>query len=287
MTITAPEMTGQSWLTAYFGDIFGGSFTSVAEDAYSLYLQTGSVEQALDLIRRSDAYKARFPGMAALQKAGRPITEAAYLDIERQRVAIARMFDLPPGFYDEPADHAAAIASEQSPAEFQRRLTAWQTWERETRSDRINEEEIRRQFAAAGLVASDGDFLAAAIDPNRALGAIEQRLQAGLVSASAVRSGFGALTIEEGLSLADRGVTRDQAAQGFGALADSRELMTGLPGEAGADTIGRTEQIGAAFAADAPARQRIERARRRRQGEFEGGAGVTTGRSGLAGLGSA
>lgn len=281
-----PAMTGASWLSAYFGDIFGGSFTSVAEDAYTLYLQTGSIEQALDFIRKSDAYKARFPGMAALQKAGRPISEGAYLDLERNYAQIARTFDLPPGFYDQPDDFAKLIGGEVSPVEWQRRLTAWQTYERETR-DPVAEQAIRQQFAAAGLVASDGDFLAAAIDPTKAVSAIERRLEAGLVSAQAVRSGYGGLSIEEGLTLADRGVTRDQAAQGFGALADAREVFAPLPGEIGADTIGRQTQLDAAFAGDSMARRRIEQQRRRRQAEFEGGGGVTGGRSGLAGLGSA
>lgn len=278
-------MTGASWLSTYFGDIFGGSFTSVAEEAYSLYLQTNSIEQALDFIRKSDAYKARFPGMAALQKLRRPVTEAAYLDLERTYRQIGTRFGIPAEFFDTNF-LGAVIGREKSPAEFQDQVQAWADYERETR-DPVQEQEINRQFAALGLVPDDGDYLMALLRPDVAPAFITRRLEAGLVSAQASRSGFGALSIDEGLTLADRGVTTDQAAQGFGALADSREVFTPLPGEAGADTIDREAQIGAAFGADSMARQRIERARRRRQGEFEGGSGVSGGRSGLAGLGSA
>lgn len=278
--------SGAGFLSAFFGGIFGGGFTEVAEEAYQAWLRGTPIEQVLETIRSSEPYKARFPGMTALRAAGRPISEAAYLDIERQFTQVARQFDLPPGFYDEPADFGRLIGGEVSPSEWQRRLTTWQAYERETR-DPVAAAEVARQFQAAGLgVPSDGDFLAAVIDPTKGIAAIERRLEAARIGTESVRAGFGALSVDESLSLADQGVTREQATSGFGALAESRELFSGLAGEVGADTLGRGEQIGAAFGTDAAARRRLERQARRRAGEFGGTASAGITRGGLTGLGA-
>lgn len=279
-----PTDSARAWLANYFGSIFGDALQEEAQATYEVFLRTGSEVMALDYLRNTAGYKARFAGMAALRERGRPISEAAYLDLERSYTQIARQFDLPPGFYDDPSDFGKLIGSEVSPMEYQRRLGAWQTYERQSRSPEF-EAEVRSQFAALGLSPSDGDFLAAVIDPERGVDAIERRLNASLVGAEARRSGFGALAADQALSLADQGVTQDQARQGFSVLSDSTELFGGLAGEAGADTIGREEQLGAVFTGDSASRRRIERQRNRRTAEFGGDSSGGVGRSGLAGLG--
>lgn len=282
---TAEEKSALAIVKEQFRIVFGVDFGDAATEAYDVYLDTGSLDLALIAFRASDAYKARFPAMEALRRAGRPISEAAYLDIERKRVEIARMFDLPPSFYDSPDDHKAAIAGEQSPLEFQRRLTAWQAAERESR-DLTAMEEINRQLGSLGLPpASDGDFLAAFIDPQRGVSAIERRLEAARVGTESRRAGFGSLEAEEALRLADAGVTGDQARQGFGALAGAKELFQALPGEAGGESFTRQQQVDAGFGLSGVERRRLERAAKRRAGEFSGGFGVAGGRGGLTALG--
>lgn len=279
------EATGIGFITALFSDIFGGSLLEFAKSAWTDYNSGKPIEQIVNELRQTPQYAARFPGMAELRKQGRPISEAAYLDLERQYTQTARQFDLPPGFYDSPDDFGRLIGGEVSPMEYQRRLTAWQTYERETR-DPLAEQQITAQFAAMGLVPSDGDFLAAVIDPSRGVSAIEQRLEAGRISTEAARTGFGALGVDEALRLADLGVTQEQARTGFDVLSGSTEIFAGLPGEEGADLITRDEQVGAVFVGDAAARRRIERQRQRRLGEFSGGGGASVGRGGLTGIGT-
>lgn len=279
----ADDLSAKAFIATYFGDVFGGMLQEEALAAYQVFLRTDSIEQARYTFENSAGFKARFPGLEALRKIGRPISVGAILDLERQYVQIGRQFDLAPGFVNLELMHRW-IATETAPTEVQRRLTAWQTYERETR-DPVAEAEIRRQFAAIGLVPSEGDFLMGVLDPARSPALIEQRLAAGLASGAAARSGFGALSIEEGLGLADRGVGREQAEAGFGALADARELFTALPGST-EDAIGREEQLSAAFYDDAGARRRIERRGRSRAAEFGGGSGGGLGRSGLSGLGA-
>lgn len=276
--------SASAFLQMYFGDVFGGSFSDVLTKAYKDYIAGVPIEQVLYDIRSSDTYAARFPGMAELRKTGRPVSEAAYLDLERQYTGIARQFDLPPGFYDEPSDFGRLIGGEVSPSEWQRRLGDWQAAEREAR-DPAAAAQIAAQFAAEGLPApSEGDFLAAFIDPARSVTAIERRLDAARIGTESIRAGYGTLGVDTSLGLADLGVTREQAQQGFGTLAESTQLFTGIPGEAGAETFTQGQQIGAAFGTDAASRRRIEEARRRRTAEFSGGGGAGIGRGGLSGL---
>lgn len=284
----APTESASAWLLVYFHNAFGtSSLDDAAAKAYEVYLRTDSIDMALDYVRNTNEYKARFPGMTELRSKGRPISEATYLDLERSYVQIARQFDLPPGFYDSPDDFGRLISGEVSPVEWQRRLTSWQSYERDTR-DPVAAQQIAQQFAAAGLPPpSDGDFLATVIDPARSIDTIERRLAGARVGSEAVRSGFGDLGAGLALTLADQGVTQDQARQGFGTLSASTELFGGLPGESGFDTLDRQQQVGAVFQGDAASARRVERQRRRRENEFQGGGGVSTGRTGLSGLGSA
>lgn len=278
------DESANSFIRSLFGDVLGGILQDKAGDYYRDWLEGKPIEQIIFEIRQSPEHAARFPGFKDLEAKGRSINEAAYLDLERTYTQVARNFDLPPGFYDDPSDFGKLIAGEVSPAEWQRRLTSWQAYERETR-DPVAMEEYRRQFAAAGLTVSDGDMLALVIDPARSVSAVERRLEAGRIATESVRAGFGQLGTDEALGLADQGVTREDAARGFDALADSRELFAPLPGEPGG-ALGRQEQLGAAFGTDAGARRRVERIRDRRRAGFSGGGGVAQGRDGLAGLAS-
>lgn len=282
-TPTGTGDSGLAFVRQLLDSVFGGALTHFAEQALQRYNSGTPVEQILFDLRQTTEYAARFPGMKELQAAGRPINELAYLDLERSYTQVARQFDLPGGFFDSPDDFGRLIGAEVSPAEYQRRLTDWQAYERDTR-DPVAAAEYQRQLADAGLPASEGDFLAAVIDPTRAVSAIERRLAAGQIGTEAVRAGFGQVSVEQGLRLADLGVTQDQAKQGFDTLAGSRELFTALPGEAGAEQFGTDTQLGAVFGTDAAARRRVEAQRRRRQAGFEQGGGVASGRSGLAGL---
>lgn len=286
-TTTDPATDSDSslaFITAYISQVFGGALTEFAEKAWRDYNSGVPIEQILADLRATPEYAARFPGMVALRQAGRPVSESTYLDLERSYVQVARQFDLPPGFYDSPDDFGRLIGGEVSPAEYQRRLTDWQAYERDTR-DPVAAEELGRQFAAEGFAVSDGDFLAAVIDPTRAVTSIERRLAAGQIGTEAVRAGYGQLAIDVGLRLADQGVTQQQARQGFDVLAGSTELFGQLPGETGTETFGQAEQLGAVFGTDSAARRRIETQRARRAAVFGEGGGTALGRSGIVGLG--
>lgn len=292
-TLTAQEQDAITEFRVLITNIFGGpQFVDPAWlDQFATEMwrrfQSGTPEEVLlaDL-RKSEPWRARFAGIVALQEKGRPINEATYLDIERRMTEVARSHGLPATFYDQPSDFARLIGEEVSPAEYDRRLGAWETYERQTR-DPDFEAEVRRQFAAAGVPVSEGYFLAAALDPDRAVAAIERDLSAAGIGTEARRSGFGQIDVAESRRLADLGVNQQAASEGFGALAESRELLSPLAGEAGGESFTQRQQIDAAFGLSEAERRRIERQRRRRMGEFAGGGGIGSGRGGLTALDSA
>ena len=279
---------GQSTLAyvrEFFRSLLGVDLGAAADEAYRVYLETDDIYVALNALRKTDEYKARFAGLEELRAKGRPLSEAAYLDLERQYTSLARQFDLPPTFYDSPDDFARLIGGEVSPAEFQRRLTLAQSAERESR-DTTMAEEINAQLGALGLPpASDGDFLAAFLDPQRGVSAIERRLEAARVGAESRRAGFGALTADEALGLTDLGVTQDRAREGFTLLSQADELLDPLAGEQGADAFTRQQRLSLVSGTDAASARRLQRRARSRTAEFEGGGGGSLGRSGLGGLG--
>jgi len=92
-----------------------GSFIS------SQIMADTSPEALLIKLYDQPEYQARFPGMAALQKKNRTITEAQYISLENQYAETLRFFDLPKGFMDDRATFGKMIANEVSPKELQDR----------------------------------------------------------------------------------------------------------------------------------------------------------------------
>lgn len=90
-------------------------------------IMAGETEEAV-FVQMYDQpeYKTRFPGMEALRKKGKAITEDAYMKIEDAYTQTARFFDLPAGFYDSADDFGNLIANQVSAKEYQDRLQAAQ-----------------------------------------------------------------------------------------------------------------------------------------------------------------
>jgi len=116
-------------------------------------------------------YQKRFPGMDALRKAGRTITEGEYIKIENQMMQTARFFDLPVGFYDGPEDFGNLIGKQVSAKEYQDRLQIGQDLARTLNA------EVKQQlidFYGVG----EGDLTAYVLDADRALPLIQKQAKA-------------------------------------------------------------------------------------------------------------
>lgn len=253
---------------------------ALATWAWGEYVNGKPVEQIMLELRQRPEYAARFPGMAALSKKGRAISEAEYIAIEKQYVSMFRQAGLPEGFYDSAEDFGAFIANEVSPQEMGQRLDVARVALYETPP--AVREELARLY---GLGA--GDVMAFLLDATKALPIVQQKFAAGAAAAASKLSGYGALTQNEAETLGLTGRSYEQYEEGFDFLARGMELYQPIIGEANQDTLTREEQQGAVFGGMTAARRRIEKRMRERKAAFEGGGGYATTQRGVTGLGSA
>lgn len=141
----------------------------------------------LEIYERPE-YKTRFPGMAELRKAGKAISEAAYMGIEKQMEQTARFFDLPKGFYDGPEDFGNLIGKQVSAKEFQDRLQVGQDLAR-TLNPYVKE-------ALTSLYGvGEGALTAYVLDPDKALSVIQKQAKAAQFVGYAREAGFGLSSI--------------------------------------------------------------------------------------------
>ena len=109
---------------------------------------------------------------------------------------------------------------------------------------------------------------------------LKKRYTASTIGSEALMQNF-ATDVATAESLAERGVTMDEARVGFGQAANQRSFMSG-PGE----NISRENLTEAQFGGAAEARQ-LARISGSRTGEFQGGGDYLQNKDGLSGLRSA
>lgn len=230
------------------------------------------------VVKPTPEYQQRFKGMKLRETAGLPpISEAQYIQIENDYRQVLRGNGMPTGFYDSQDDFANFIGGDIRADELNTRVQAG--FRAVTEAEPGTKEELKRLYGV-----QDADLAAFFLDPARAQTEVVKKAEAARRATAAREQGIQiqAGTAEE---LVSRGVTQQQASQGFGAIAEQQGLFQAQM--AGEDTISQEEQIGAVFGTNAAAAQRIATRRRRRQAEFETGGSFAAGQRGVAGLGTA
>lgn len=217
-------------------------------------------------LQSTNEWKQRFAGNELLRQQGLGVlSPAEYLATERSYAQVMQNYGLPQGFYDDPSDFAKFIGNNVSAAELQQRVGMY--------SDLVNRSEdpaVKAQLQSMGL--SAGDLLAYTMDPTRAEPLIQQQYQTALLGSAARRSGYTA--DNNYLSqLAARGVTEDQASQGFGQVASSLKDINTLDGVYGSDLSAQDLQSEIFDNNGAAANKRKKLASQERAA-FNGSAGV-------------
>ena len=170
-------------------------------------------------LRDTDAYKKRFAAnQQRIAKGLRALSEAEYIGIEDQFQNVMRQYGLPASYYTRgdmgrQEGFEKFIAGDVSAAELE---------------DRIQTAQNRVINAAPEVAASlrtyypditNGDILAYALDPDRAITEIRRKVTAAEIGGAAAMAGLaaGRARAEE---LGAFGVTGEQARQGFRAVAE-------------------------------------------------------------------
>lgn len=238
------------------------------------YVQDGYSADTVTLkLQDAPEYQRRFAGNESRRKAGLPVlSPAEYLATESAYKQIMRTAGLPEGFYDSYDDFSGFIGVDVSPSELKSRVDAASL--SLEGSDPYYKESLQSMY---GL--SSGDMLAYTLDPQRSLPFINKRVQSAQFGAAARRQGLnvGTSTAEQ---YAGMGVTRQQAEQGFQAVAQitpAAERLSQIYGREQA--YGQEQAIAEAFGGpmSAEAATRRKRLTEMEQATFGGRSGVARG----------
>ena len=132
---------------------------------------------------KTDAYKLRFPGMAALKAAGRAISEATYISNERGYLQTLRAYGLDTAVLGSRSRLGTYIENEVSPREFEERVNLAAT--------RVDENpDVLAAFKTFYPETDKGGVVAYLLDPKAGMDIIKKQVRTSEIGAAAIRGGF-------------------------------------------------------------------------------------------------
>jgi hypothetical protein len=229
-------------------------------------------------LRESEPYKKRFAANTQrVAKGLKAIDEATYLGLEDQYQNIMRNYGLPANYYSRgemgiQEGFTKLIANDVSAVELEDRVM--------TAQQRVLNANPEVAYALKNFYPgiNNGDILAYALDPQNALTNIKRKVTAAEIGGAALSQGLttSALGAEE---LAQYGITKDQAQQGYqtiaGILPRGSQLADIYGEQPYTQATAEAEVFGTQSAADA--RKRREKLVSLEQASFGGSSGVSQG----------
>lgn len=228
----------------------------------------------LELYDRPE-FKARFPAIAAREKAGLPpVSIDEYLSYESTLSQVSRAFGVT--LTKEEVDGLLAVNVSAQEAQERLGMAAKAVFQSppELRS------ELERNYGVGS-----GDLVRFWLDPKKELPVLQRRFVSAEITGAAIRAGFDQpLSAAQGERLYEAGLTGEAALEGFGQLVEADELFQAV--DVTEDDIGLDDQL-SLLAGNTDLAQQVETRGERRVARFKEGGGFSTGREGIAGLGSA
>jgi hypothetical protein len=240
-TYTAPDgkiFTDLASYNTYIADLKQQDKTRVGQSAYDLLFEQfnqygmgalveplkGFIQQGISSseftlrLRDTDAYKKLFADNASrIAKGLSALNEAEYIGLEDQYQNIMREYGLPASYYargdmGRQEGFEKFLANDVSAAELEDRVMTAQS-----RVMNANPEVLAslKQFYPD---ITDGDILAYTLDPEKSLTDIKRKVTAAEIGGAAMQRGLGT-NMSRAEELGAAGVTKQQAQQGYGAIA--------------------------------------------------------------------
>lgn len=177
-------------------------------------------------LQQTEAYKTRFAANDARKQQGLSVlSPAEYIATERQYRNLMQSAGLPAGFYDDPSDFTDFLAKDISPTELNDRVGIAKTqW---MQADSFTKDAWRNGYGF-----TDGDAIAAILDPQTATAILDRRARSVGIGAEATRNGVG-WSAQSGERLADLGVTQGQARIGFSEIGQTLGTDSRIAGRFG------------------------------------------------------
>lgn len=214
-----PTQSGAAAIIKAYLDAWG--ISELYKDALSLIKQGLGDDAVLVQLESTDVYKKRFAANEDRKKKGLPVlSPAQYVATESQYKQVLRQYGMPEGFYDNNTDVRQFLAADVSPSELASRAQAAQkVW--------LTGNDDYRKVWKDYYGLSDGDAIAAMLDPKTALPLVEQKVAATQIGAAARRQGIDVSADRAG-QLGGLGVDENTALTGYGQIAATSETDTSI-----------------------------------------------------------
>lgn len=253
------------------GDLIG-DIQTLAEDGVS------PAEFTLRL-RQTEPYRQRFAANQQRINSGlRALSEAEYIGLEDQYQNVMRRYGLPASFYARgergiQPEFQKFLAGDVSPAELEDRVQL--AVDRVTNAPASVLEAMRQYYPGI----TQGDIIAYTLDPERALPEIQRQVQAAEIGGAAKTAGLSVIQTRAE-ELARRGITQQQAQQGYQAAAEILPRAEQLASIYGAEKYDQTAAEQEIFGLEGAASAR--RKRQKLAGMEQTQFGARTGMAGSA-----
>jgi hypothetical protein len=170
-------------------------------------------------LQNTDAYKKRFAANAArIEKGLKALSPAEYIGLEDQYQNIMRNYGLPDSYWKKgdlgiQEGFTKLLANDVSATELEDRVMTAQN--RVVNANPQVKEALKKFYPDI----TDGDILAYSLDPQKALTDIKRKVTAAEIGGAALGQGLSTSQLAaEGL--ANYGITKQQAEQGYGTIAE-------------------------------------------------------------------
>ena len=263
------------------GFLSGAGMEALGPDVWKQWTAGTTAAQIMDYIRNTPQYAARFPAMAALNKSGRNISEAAYIAKETSDIELMKRYGVPAGIFDNKQYLGSLIENNVDLTTLQLRLIAAQ-------DTVMSYDASIKDYAKTAYGLDDGHLMAWALDSTLALPVIEQQAKAIKIGGAAFAAGLKLEDVSKAgaESLAAAGVTQEQAKQGFTNIAQMGQYRTKLPGSNPMETLTTQELIDAQFATSPEAIVKLNKAKQTKLSEYAQGGQFAATQGGVSGIGS-
>ena len=184
------------------------------------FIQDGISSSEFTLrLRDTEAYKKRFAANASrIAKGLSALNEAEYIGLEDQYQNIMRQYGLPASYYargdmGRQEGFERFLANDVSAAELEDRVMTAQSRVLNANPEVLSS--LKQFYPGIG----DGDILAYALDPEKALTDIKRKVTAAEIGSGAMQAGLG-ISGTRAEELGAAGITKQQAQQGFQTVAE-------------------------------------------------------------------
>lgn len=274
MTSTQQDAWAQLQQTLQAYGFAGNDLTALTNWAQQQIINGNSSNQIALNLMQTPQFEARFPAIQTLAQEGVAITPAQYIALEQQYAQLEQAAGLPPNF----ASFDELIANQVSPSEYSDRLTKGYL------AVATAPPEVLQEFEKYNNV-SQGDLVAYFLDPTKGEPILQQKALAAQLGGAASVSGFGEISGDQAMRLAQMGVNYNQALQGFQQLSEQRQLEGTLPGQGQRTSFSTDQLLGAQFGSDGQTKLQLAIQGEQEKNYFNQGTGVAGTSTGLTGAG--